>query len=108
MVVRLRRDALQSRAAAKASGGASMSAPRPAPGSSSPILEPTSAVSHDHHWPKAVREHRHRGNPHGVSKLRPPLFQQPALMFAVKGFEQASAFWISPGAVILDGVHGRG
>jgi hypothetical protein len=29
-------------------------------------------------------------------------------MFAVKGFEQASAFWLSPDAVILDGVHGRG
>jgi hypothetical protein len=29
-------------------------------------------------------------------------------MFAVKGFEQASTFWFSPGAVILDGVHGRG
>jgi hypothetical protein len=29
-------------------------------------------------------------------------------MFAVKGFEQASAFWLSPGAVILDGVHVRG
>jgi hypothetical protein len=29
-------------------------------------------------------------------------------MFAVKGFEQTSAFWLSPGAVILDGVHGRG
>jgi hypothetical protein len=36
------------------------------------------------------------------------LFQQPALMFAVKGFEQASAFWFSPGAVLLDDVHGRG
>jgi hypothetical protein len=36
------------------------------------------------------------------------LFQQPALMFAVKGFEQASAFWFSPGAVLLDDVHSRG
>ena len=35
-------------------------------------------------------------------------FQQPALMFAVKGFEQASVFWFSPGAVLLDDVHGRG
>jgi hypothetical protein len=29
-------------------------------------------------------------------------------MFAVKGFEQVLAFWFSPGAVVLDGVHGRG
>jgi hypothetical protein len=29
-------------------------------------------------------------------------------MFAVKRFEQASAFWFSPGAVLLNGVHGRG
>jgi hypothetical protein len=29
-------------------------------------------------------------------------------MFAVKGIEQASVFWFSPGAVILDDVHGRG
>jgi hypothetical protein len=36
------------------------------------------------------------------------LFQQPALMFAVKGFDQASVFWFSPGAVLLNGVHGRG
>jgi len=40
--------------------------------------------------------------------LSAQLLQQPALMFAVKGFEQASTFWFSPGAVILDGVHGRG
>jgi hypothetical protein len=38
----------------------------------------------------------------------PWLVERPALMFAVKGFEQASTFWFSPGAVILDGVHGRG
>jgi simple sugar transport system ATP-binding protein len=42
------------------------------------------------------------------SKPNERLLQQPALMFAVKGFEQASTFWFSPGAVILDGVHGRG
>ena len=36
------------------------------------------------------------------------LLQQPALMFAVKGFDQASVFWFSPGAVLLDDVHGRG
>jgi hypothetical protein len=29
-------------------------------------------------------------------------------MFAVKGFDQASVFWFSPGAVLLNGVHGRG
>jgi len=29
-------------------------------------------------------------------------------MFAVKGFEQASAFWFSPGAVLLDDIHGWG
>ena len=29
-------------------------------------------------------------------------------MFAVKGFDQASVFWFSPGAVLLDDVHGRG
>jgi hypothetical protein len=29
-------------------------------------------------------------------------------MFAVKGFDQASAFWFIPGAVLLDDVHGRG
>jgi len=28
-------------------------------------------------------------------------------MFAVKGFDQASVFWFSPGAVLLNGVHGR-
>jgi hypothetical protein len=28
-------------------------------------------------------------------------------MFAVKGFDQASTFWFSPGAVLLDDVHGR-
>jgi hypothetical protein len=36
------------------------------------------------------------------------LFQQPALMFAVKGFDRASVFWFSPGAVLLDDVHSRG
>ena len=35
----------------------STSAPRPAGGSSSPIFEPTSAVSHDHHWPKGGARH---------------------------------------------------
>ena len=29
-------------------------------------------------------------------------------MFAVKGFDQASAFWFGPGAMLLDDVHGRG
>jgi hypothetical protein len=29
-------------------------------------------------------------------------------MFAVKGFDQASAFWFSPDGVIPDGVHGGG
>ena len=29
-------------------------------------------------------------------------------MFGVKGFEQVLAFWFSLGAVILDGIHGRG
>ena len=29
-------------------------------------------------------------------------------MFAVKGFDQASVFWFSPGAVLLNGVHCRG
>jgi len=29
-------------------------------------------------------------------------------MFAVKGFEQASAFWFSPSAVLLDDIHGWG
>ena len=46
-----------------------------------------------------------------INKHQPilgPLFQQPALMFAVKGFDQASVFWFSPGAVLLNGVHGRG
>jgi hypothetical protein len=42
------------------------------------------------------------------SKPNETLLQQPALMFAVKAFDQASAFWFSPGAVVLDDVHGRG
>ena len=43
-----------------------------------------------------------------VSTPRDGLFQHPVLMFAVKGFDQASVFWFSPGAVLLNGVHGRG
>jgi len=35
------------------------------------------------------------------------LLQQPALMSAVKALSKASAFWFSPGAVLLDDVHGR-
>ena len=42
------------------------------------------------------------------SKRNGTLLQQPVLMFAVKGFDQASVFWFSPGAVLLNGVHGRG
>src|SRR5271168_3667824 len=33
-----------------------------------------------------------------------PVLLEPVLMFAVKGFDQASAFWFSPGAVFLDDV----
>ncbi len=49
----------------------------------------------------------HNGD-EAVLKAKRELLQQPALMFAVKGFDQASVFWFSPGAVLLDDVHGRG
>jgi hypothetical protein len=35
------------------------------------------------------------------SKPNATLLQQPALMFAVKGFDQASVFWFSPGALFF-------
>ncbi|MFZ1120383.1 MAG: hypothetical protein WAN81_09135, partial [Candidatus Binataceae bacterium] len=57
---------------------------------------------------KMSRIHRQKITPASPVAQTQQLFQQPALMFAVKGFEQASAFWFSPGAVLLDGVHGRG
>ena len=57
---------------------------------------------------KMSRIHPQKIAPAFLAAQTHSLLQQPALMFAVKGFEQASAFWFSPGAVLLDDIHGWG
>ena len=43
----------------------------------------------------------------GIPHVSQPI-KAVGIMFAVKGLSKASAFWFSPGAVLLDDVHGRG
>jgi hypothetical protein len=57
---------------------------------------------------RVLSKHRHSGSAQALCFWTTSTAGGRALMFAVKGFEQASAFWFSPGAVLLDDVHGRG
>jgi hypothetical protein len=79
MVIRLRRDRLSISCGRQSSWRRQhQRAPRPAGGSSGRSLNRPSRPATITTGQRRCATHRHPGNPHGISKRTPTLFQQPA------------------------------